>query len=113
VRISGLNSKNKTYLSDVVCSTSEASEDATSAAIHALQAQKSILTHEKKVLDVQADVLVKYANSLSGEHASPDVMNNFLSSFVEHGKSNIRAVSNFISLKGTQILIRFDIDCEA
>ncbi|KAJ3569900.1 hypothetical protein NP233_g4751 [Leucocoprinus birnbaumii] len=96
VRISGLNStgiKNKTFLSDVVCSAADASDDASSIAIHALKAQKSTLIHEKKVLDTQAEVLVKYANSLTGEHAGPDVMNKFLATFVEQGKNNIHAIA--------------------
>jgi hypothetical protein len=96
VRISGLNpnkSQNRTYLSDVVCSVAESSDDASSAAIHALETQKTTLKLEKKVLDTQADMFVKYANSLNSEHASPDVMNKFLTAFVENGKSNIHAVS--------------------
>ncbi|KXN84374.1 Protein F37C4.5 [Leucoagaricus sp. SymC.cos] len=95
VRVAGLNfsGSNTTFLSDVVCSTSEAAEDASKAIIHALEVQKNTLTHEKRVLDTQADVLVKYANSLTGEHANPKVMNNFLGTFVEHGKSNIHAIA--------------------
>ncbi|KAF9450483.1 hypothetical protein P691DRAFT_810305 [Macrolepiota fuliginosa MF-IS2] len=95
VRISGLNPnapKNRTYLSDVVCSVA-AVDDAPNEAVHMLEVKKSTLVHEKKVLDTQADVLVKYANSLTGEHANPDVMNVFLTSFVEHGRSNIRAIA--------------------
>ncbi|KXN86795.1 Protein F37C4.5 [Leucoagaricus sp. SymC.cos] len=95
VRIAGLNftGSNQAFLSDVVCSASEAAEDASKPLIHALEVQKNTLTHEKRVLDTQADVLVKYASSLTGEHTNPEVMNDFLSAFVEHGKSNVHAIA--------------------
>jgi hypothetical protein len=95
VRISGLNpaaTKSGTYLSDVVCSLLDASDDVADRPIEALRTRKDYLTREKKVLDTQAEVLVKYSNSLDGKQASPDVMTTFLNAFVDQGRANIKAV---------------------
>jgi hypothetical protein len=97
VRISGLNSgatRSGTYLSDVVCSVLDASDDVADGPIEVLEARKAYLTREKKVFDTQADVLVKYSSSLDGTQASPDVMTTFLNAFVDQGKANIKAVSS-------------------
>lgn len=109
VRISGLNpsaTRGKTYLSDVVCSVSE-DDDESSEVIHALEVKRSTLREEKNVLAAQAEILLKYANTLTGEHASPDVMNEFLGAFAEHGRSNIKSVSlrDFFLRRETRTLI--------
>ncbi|XP_006458934.1 hypothetical protein AGABI2DRAFT_177067 [Agaricus bisporus var. bisporus H97] len=92
VRISGFNPGNGTYLSDVVCSILDGSDDLTDGPIRALETRKAYLVREKKVLDTQAEVLVKYSSSLDGTQASPDVMTTFLNAFVAQGKTNIQAV---------------------
>ncbi|EKM77950.1 hypothetical protein AGABI1DRAFT_129739 [Agaricus bisporus var. burnettii JB137-S8] len=92
VRISGFNPGNGTYLSDVVCSILDGSDDLTDGPIRALETRKAYLVREKKVLDTQAEVLVKYSSSLDGTQASPDVMTKFLNAFVAQGKTNIQAV---------------------
>lgn len=86
--------KNKIYLSDIVCSLADnAGDDPTKEVIRALEVKKSGLESEKRMLSTQAEVMVTYARSLSGNCASPDVVDAFLDAFSDRGKRNIEAVS--------------------
>ncbi|KAF9450470.1 hypothetical protein P691DRAFT_665264 [Macrolepiota fuliginosa MF-IS2] len=89
----GTSVENKTYLSDAVCSLMDNAEvDPTTNTIRALELKKSGLESEKKMLDTQAEVMVTYARSLTGEFASPDAVDAFLDAFNVRGKKNIEAV---------------------
>ncbi|KAF8872568.1 hypothetical protein BD779DRAFT_1452646 [Infundibulicybe gibba] len=94
IRVSGLGDGR---LLDVVC-TVEAplSEDyapSTSAErLRTLKVKKDVLESEKRVREHEADLLVNYAKTLSGEHVTPMQMTQFLASFVEQGQKNVEAV---------------------
>ncbi|KAK0472056.1 hypothetical protein IW261DRAFT_1343884 [Armillaria novae-zelandiae] len=96
VRVSGLGDGR---LLDVVCkfgnnkSTSCAS-DSPAETIRTLKAKKSVLESEKRVRGHEADILVQYAKSLTGEFVAPVQMTQFLQSFVEQGRKNTEAVSS-------------------
>ncbi|KAG6867698.1 hypothetical protein C0993_012166 [Termitomyces sp. T159_Od127] len=91
VRVSGLG---EARLYDVVCTvgvskdTSYAS-DSPSEIIRLLQVKKHALESEKRVREHEADLLVNYAKTLSGEHVPPTQMTAFLESFVEQGRKNL------------------------
>lgn len=61
--------------------------------IRSLEVKKSGLQSEKKMLDIQAEVMVTYARSLRGDTIWPDAVSLFLDAFSERGKQNIIAVS--------------------
>ncbi|KAF5379823.1 hypothetical protein D9615_005794 [Tricholomella constricta] len=95
VRVSGLGDAR---LYDVVC-TVGANNDASYASdsiaeiIRLLQVKKVELENEKRVRRNEADLLVDYAKTLTGEHVPPTQMNSFLESFVEQGRKNLRAIT--------------------
>lgn len=41
----------------------------------------------------EADILVQYGKSLSGEHVSPETATTFLKAFVSSGKQNIESIA--------------------
>ncbi|PBK67849.1 hypothetical protein ARMSODRAFT_937831 [Armillaria solidipes] len=96
VRVSGLGDAR---LFDVVCkfgnnkSTAYA-PDSLAETIRILKAKKSVLESEKRVREHEADILVQYAKSLTGEFVAPVQMTQFLQSFVEQGRKNTEAVSS-------------------
>ena len=97
VRVSGLGD---VRLSDVVCTigadTAESlyAPDSSPELIRRLTAQKQALEKEKRIRDQEAELLVSYAKTLTGEHVTPSDMLNFLESFVERGRLNLKAVSD-------------------
>ncbi|KAF7773153.1 hypothetical protein Agabi119p4_5320 [Agaricus bisporus var. burnettii] len=81
------------YLSDIVCSPADdPGYDPTRYTLRALELKRSGLESEKRLLDAQAEVMVSYARSLTGEHASLNDIDNFLSTFGERGRKNINEV---------------------
>ncbi|KAG6877251.1 hypothetical protein C0992_010442 [Termitomyces sp. T32_za158] len=95
VRVSGLG---EARLYDVVCTigvgkdTSYAS-DSSSEIIRLLKVKKHALESEKRVREHEADLLVNYAKTLSGEHVPPTQMSAFLESFVEQGRKNLNNIT--------------------
>lgn len=101
-------------LFDVVCTigvNKEASyaRDSSSEVIRLLKVQKQALESEKRVREQEADLLVNYAKTLSGEHVAPSNMSSFLESFVEQGRKNLKAVivpiSSTLSCEFTSLFI--------
>ncbi len=96
MRVSGLGDAR---LFDVVCkfgnnkSTAYA-PDSLAETIRILKAKKSVLESEKRVREHEADILVQYAKSITGEFVAPVQMAQFLQSFVEQGRKNTEAVGS-------------------
>ncbi|KXN80616.1 Protein F37C4.5 [Leucoagaricus sp. SymC.cos] len=96
VRISLLNldgtPSENTHLSDTVCSVVDNPvDDPTRNTLRSLEIKKSGLQSERKMLDTQAEVMVTYARSLTGQSAGIKDVDAFLSAFTERGKKNIEA----------------------
>lgn len=90
IRVSGLGDAR---LLDVVCTSENDSTYDQNDITHALEIKKSIVEAEKRVLDHQANLLVGYGKTLSGEHITPSAMIQFMENFVEQGRKNAVAVS--------------------
>lgn len=79
-------------LSDVVCITPKAhpanKKQIKSETLAALEDEKGLLESKRKVIDYQANLLLGYAGTLTGEHVAPDDMLSFLMNFVKLGESN-------------------------
>ncbi|KAH0585650.1 hypothetical protein H2248_008872 [Termitomyces sp. 'cryptogamus'] len=95
VRVSGLE---QARLYDVVCTIGGGKDmsyvpDSPSEIIRLLQVKKHALESEKRVREHEADLLMNYAKTLSGEHVLPTQMNTFLESFVEQGRKNIKDIA--------------------
>lgn len=69
------------------------SVDHPSEVIRLLETKKNGLQSQKRVMEHQADLLVSYAKTLTGEHVSPTAMSDFLKSFVTKGSENLEAVA--------------------
>ncbi|KAF5359447.1 hypothetical protein D9756_002930 [Leucocoprinus leucothites] len=92
LNLDGTPSEN-THLSDMVCSASDApSYDPSKLKLHALEIRRSGLLSEKKLLDTQAEVMVTYARTLTGEHTGTKDIDTFLDAFSNRGRKNIEAV---------------------
>lgn len=93
MRVSGLGSSAR--LSDVVCTVNDGdtaqgfSFAAKSPEMEKLEAKKARLLSEKRVYEHEADILVAYGKSLTGEHVSVGAMEGFLKTFVHSGKQNL------------------------
>ena len=61
--------------------------------IRELKLRKSALESEKNLREHEADLLVDYAKTLTGEYIQPEKVSTFLDGFVERGKENLGAVS--------------------
>ncbi|KAG6872729.1 hypothetical protein C0995_007132 [Termitomyces sp. Mi166 len=95
VRVSGLG---EARLCDVLCTIGVGKDmsyapDSSSEIIRLLQVKKYALESEKRVREHEADLLVSYAKTLSGEHVPPTQMITFLESFVEHGRQNLNNIT--------------------
>ncbi|KAL0948652.1 hypothetical protein HGRIS_010456 [Hohenbuehelia grisea] len=104
VRVSGLGDAR---LFDVVCTSASASEQEARAgdknassetarmaeSIRQLEAKKLSLESQRRVLEYQAELLLSYAKTLTGEHVAPTAMTEFLGSFVEQGRKNLEATA--------------------
>lgn len=113
VRVSGLGDAR---LFDVVCKlrnnkSTTCASDSLAETIRTLKAKKSVLESEKKVREHEADILVQYAKSLTGEFVAPVQMSQFLQSFVEQGRKNTEAVSS-IDEKITEIDRLLEIEAD-
>jgi len=62
--------------------------------IRILRVKQEALESEKRVREHEADLLLNYAKTLNGEHVSPQVMGQFLDSFVGQGRKNLEAVTS-------------------
>lgn len=54
--------------------------------------KKRALESEKTVREHESHILLKYAQTLSGEHVTPIQMSQFLESYVIQGRKNVEAV---------------------
>ena len=84
-------------LFDVVCTigTNKASSyepSSSSEVIRTLLVKKSALESEKAVRETESQLLLKYAQTLSGEHVTPTQMGQFLGSYVDQGRKIVQAV---------------------
>ena len=84
-------------LFDVVCTigTNKASSyepSSSSEVIRTLLVNKSALESEKAVREAESQLLLKYAQTLSGEHVTPTQMSQFLGSYVDQGRKIVQAV---------------------
>jgi hypothetical protein len=90
-------------LFDVVCTigTNKASSyepSSSSEVIRTLLVKKSALESEKAVRETESQLLLKYAQTLSGEHVTPTQMGLFLGSYVEQGRKTAQAVRIIIHI---------------
>jgi hypothetical protein len=95
IRVSGLG---QARLFDVVCTIekkqgADLSSDSSPEIIRQLNVKKLRLESEKRVMEHEADLLVTYAKTLNGEHVTPTAMSDFLKTFVDKGKENLKAVA--------------------
>jgi hypothetical protein len=95
VRVSGLG---EARLFDVVCTvgTNKAASyepSSSSEVIHTLRAKQTALESEKAVREMESQLLLKYAQTLSGEHVTPTQMGQFLESYVTQGRKTVQDVS--------------------
>ncbi|KAJ7471038.1 hypothetical protein FB451DRAFT_1090666 [Mycena latifolia] len=90
VRVSGLADSARLF--DVACTTRD-TPNKSSETVRLLKAQRFSLEGEKRVKDLESDLLVAYAKTLSGEHVSPTQMGTFLESFVQQGRKNLEAIA--------------------
>lgn len=100
IRVSGLGTAR---LFDVVCTvgTNNAASyavESSSEVIRILKVKKSLLETEKRVLDHEAELLVSYGKTLTGEHVNTTQMSQFLEMFVTQGQKNLKAVIILCSL---------------
>lgn len=58
--------------------------------------KKETLQREKDIREQEAELLLKYAQTLSGEHVTPAQMGQFLESYVTQGRKTVEAVSIII-----------------
>ena len=84
-------------LFDVVCTigTNKASSyepSSSSEVIRTLLVKKTALENERSVRVSESHILLKYAQTLSGEHVTPTQMGQFLGSYVDQGRKIIQAV---------------------
>jgi hypothetical protein len=84
-------------LFDVVCTvgTNKASSYEPSSSfevIRTLLVKKSALENERSVRETESHILLKYAQTLSGEHVTPTQMGQFLESYVDQGRKIVQAV---------------------
>ncbi|KAF5359448.1 hypothetical protein D9756_002931 [Leucocoprinus leucothites] len=96
VRLSILNSdgapSENTHLSGTVCSVSDApSYDPSKSKLYALEIERSGLLSEKKLLDMQAEVMVTYARTWAGERTGIKDIDTFLDAFRNKGRKSIEA----------------------
>jgi hypothetical protein len=84
-------------LFDVVCTigTNNASSyesSSSSEVIRTLLVKKTALESEISVRETESQLLLKYAQTLSGEHVTPTQMGQFLGSYVDQGRKIVQAV---------------------
>ncbi|KAF8071517.1 hypothetical protein FPV67DRAFT_1606272 [Lyophyllum atratum] len=96
IRVSSLG---PARLFDVVCTLSQSKEHShhsptsPTEIIRLLRVKKNALEGEKRVREHEAELLVGYAKTLTGEHVPPGEMGKFLEGFVEQGRKNLIAIT--------------------
>jgi len=55
--------------------------------------QKESLEKEKAARQQESNILLKYAQSLTGEHVTPAQMSQFLETYSAHGQKTVQLVS--------------------
>ncbi|KAK0470322.1 uncharacterized protein EV420DRAFT_1742692 [Desarmillaria tabescens] len=113
VRVSGLGDAR---LFDVVCklgnnNSTPYAPDSPAEIVRNLKAKKSVLESEKRIREHEANILVQYAKTITGEFVAPAQMAQFLQSFVEQGRKNTEAVSS-IDEKIVEIDRSLEIEAE-
>ena len=83
-------------LSDVVCTVPSLNFKATEKSdyVRELEAEKARLEGQRRVVDHHADILLSYAKGLTGEHAKPDDMAEFLEKFLTIGTKNVENIQD-------------------
>ena len=97
-------------LFDVVCTigTNKASSyepSSSSEVIRTLVAKKTALESEKTVRETESELLLKYAQTLSGEHVTPTQMGQFLGSYVDQGRKIVQAVRTTTRISMSSYLV--------
>ena len=93
IRVSGLG---QARLFDVVCTIDNKTipgKDSPSEVIRLLKKEKLELESQKGMLETQAEILVQYAKTLTGEHITPSDMSQFLDTFSERSRKTLRELS--------------------
>ncbi|KAF9550044.1 hypothetical protein CPC08DRAFT_768987 [Agrocybe pediades] len=97
IRVSGLGNAR---LFDVVCTLEKSNKDSTtfttdgaSEVVRALTVKKKALESERAIRENESQLLLKYAQSLSGEHVTPVQMSQFLESYVAQGRKTVEAIT--------------------
>ncbi|KAJ3507403.1 hypothetical protein NLJ89_g6323 [Agrocybe chaxingu] len=93
VRVSGLG---EARLFDVVCTVGSSkaasyASDSSSEIIRTLIVRKLALESERATREQESQLLLKYAQTLSGEHVTPTQMGQFLESYVERERNSLNA----------------------
>ncbi|KAF9459033.1 hypothetical protein BDZ94DRAFT_1269216 [Collybia nuda] len=96
VRVSGLGDAR---LFDVICTVGDDKDpsyapESSVEVIRCLSAQKRVLEGKRHVREDEAELLVNYTKTLTGEHIKPPQMSQFLESFVEQGRKNLDAIND-------------------
>jgi hypothetical protein len=98
-------------LYDVVCTIGNDRDayepDSSLEIIRRLTVKKQAFESEKRVREHEADLLVNYAKSLTGEHVKPPQMSQFLESFIEQGRKNLEAVTTSLILSYPDLFTPF------
>ena len=75
--------------------------------LRVLLVREAALQSQRRVKELESELLLKYGQSLSGEHLTPNGMTAFLESFSEHSHKAIQAVRKsiyFLSLSNLKVL---------
>ncbi|GLB44778.1 putative protein with domain of unknown function (DUF4139) [Lyophyllum shimeji] len=96
VRVSNLPAGVRLF--DVVCTIGTSKDasyarDSPSERVRLLTVKRQALESERRVREHEADLLVNYAKTLTGEHVAPEKMSSFLESFVQQGRKNLQAIT--------------------
>lgn len=83
-------------LSDVVCTVPPLDSKATekSDCVRELEAERARLDGQRRVVDHHADLLLSYAQGLTGEHVKPEDMADFLEKFLTIGAKNVETIQD-------------------
>ncbi|KDR78599.1 hypothetical protein GALMADRAFT_244048 [Galerina marginata CBS 339.88] len=95
VRVSGLGDAR---LFDVVCTlgnnkAASYAPESSSEVIRTLLVKKAGLESERAVRQQESQLLLKYAETLNGEHVTPTQMAAFLESYVDRGRKTLQAAT--------------------
>lgn len=93
LRVSGFGNA---MLSDVVCTVPPLDLKATEKSdyVRELEVERARLDGQRRVIDHHADLLLAYAQGLTGEHVKPDDMAGFLEKFLTIGAKNVENIQD-------------------